>query len=291
MLILAELNKKGWVWEQFVYELFNSHLKSSLGNEPCEPSIPNLVDKSSSANISIHQHSHPQEPIVKSCKKISPSHTKKSPVSKGQRVSSRSGGEKGHENLFASPNRIFTCSMVFQEKKRASKGKAPVHVELSSSTTSSAHDKSDSHGSHHHSSIPSPVNEPSLPASLSNSSLKSAKASPSKSGPKSAKSHRSDASSQGVDYFRQRNFKLTKKLQEYVRLRQFIKQENAILKAKVASLQTLVDDITGSNRSLRKQLKNKDKQFENFLSVQQQIAPSPPQVHILFNTTASVSGV
>ena len=84
--------------------------------------------------------------------------------------------------------------------------------------------------------MPSPVSEPLLPASPSKSSLKSAKASPSKSGPKSTKYHNSDASAQGIDYFRQRNFKLTKKLQEYVRLDRFIKQENAILKAKVASL-------------------------------------------------------
>ena len=63
------------------------------------------------------------------------------------------------------------------------------------------------------------------------------------------------------------------------------------LKAKVASLQTLVDDITGSNRSLRKQLKKKDKQFEKLISVQQQTAPSLPQVQVLFNTSASVSGV
>ena len=84
---------------------------------------------------------------------------------------------------------------------------------------------------------------------------------------------------------------MTKKLQEYVRLDRFIKQENAILKAKVASLQTLVDDITGSNRSLRKQLKKKDKQFEKLISVQQQTTPSPPQVQVLFNTSASVSGI
>ena len=71
----------------------------------------------------------------------------------------------------------------------------------------------------------------------------------------------------------------------------FIKQEKAILKAKVASLQTLVDDITGSNRSLRKQLKKKDKQFDKLISVQQQIAPSPPQVQVLFNTSALVSEV
>ena len=146
--------------------------------------------------------------------------------------------------------------MVVQEKKRESKGKAPVHVQLSSSTSSSTHDNSDSHGSYHHSSILSPVNEPSLPAS------------PLKSDLKSVKSHQSDVLAQGIEYFRQRNFKLTKKLQEYVRLDRFIKQENAILKAKVASLQALVDDITGSNRSLRKQLKKKDKQFEKLISVQ-----------------------
>ena len=65
-----------------------------------------------------------------------------------------------------------------------------------------------------------------------------------KSDLKSVKSHRSDASAQGDEYFRQRNFKLTKQLQEYVKLDRFFKQENVVLKAKVASLQTLVDDIT-----------------------------------------------
>ena len=209
---------KDWVWEKFVYGLSNSHLKSSLGNELGELCIPDLVDKASSANISVYQNSHPHEPAVKSCKKIAPFHTQKSPISKGQRVSSWSGEGKGHENLFASPNRRFTHSMAVKEEKRESKGKEPVHVELSSSTAPSAHDNSDSHGSHHHSSIPSPISEPLLPASPSKSSLKSAKASLSKSGPQSAKSHRSDASAQGIDYFRQRNFKLTKKLQEYVRL-------------------------------------------------------------------------
>ena len=76
-----------------------------------------------------------------------------------------------------------------------------------------------------------------------------------------------------------------------MRLDRFIKQENAILKAKVASLQTLVDEVTGTNRSLRKQLKKKDKQFEQLVNVQQQTASSPPQVQVLFNTSASVSGV
>ena len=112
-----------------------------------------------------------------------------------------------------------------------------------------------------------------------------------KSDLKSIKSHRSDASVQGAKYFRQRNFKLTKQLQEYVRLDRFVKQENAVLKAKVAYLQTLVDDITRSNRSLRKQLKKKDKQLEKLISAQQKTAPSPPQVQVLFNTSASVSGI
>jgi len=118
MLILAELKKKDWVWEQFVYELSNSHLKSSLRNEPCEPCILDVVDKTSSVNISEHQNSHTQEPAGKSCKKVGPSHTKRSPVSKGQCVSSQSGGEKGHENLFASPNRRFTRSMTIKERKK-----------------------------------------------------------------------------------------------------------------------------------------------------------------------------
>ena len=109
---------KDCVWEQFVYGLSNSHLKSSLGNELGEPCIPDFVDKASFANISVHQNSPPHEPAVKNCKKIGPSHTKKSPVSKGQRVISQSGGEKGHENLFASPNRIFTRSMTVKEKKK-----------------------------------------------------------------------------------------------------------------------------------------------------------------------------
>ena len=82
----------------------NSHFKLSLGNEPCEPCIPDLVDKAYSVNIFEHQNNHTKEPTVKNCKKTGPSHTKKSSISKGQRVSSQSGGEKGHENLFTSPN-------------------------------------------------------------------------------------------------------------------------------------------------------------------------------------------
>ena len=55
----------------------------------------------------------------------------------------------------------FTYSMTAQEKKIESKGKTPVHVQLSSSTSSSAHD--DSYESHDNPSIPSPVVDSSLP--------------------------------------------------------------------------------------------------------------------------------
>ena len=150
--------------------------------------------------------------------------------------------------------------MVAQEKKMESKGKTPVHVQLSSSTSSSTHGNSDSNGSHHNSSIPSPVTESSLPFDFSASSIL-------KSGLKFVKSHRLDALAQGVEYFRQRKFNLTKQFQEYVRLDRFVKQENTVLKAKVASLQTLVDDITGSNHSLRKQLRKKDKQLEKLINI------------------------
>ena len=83
MLILAELKKKDRVWEQFIYELSNSHLKSPLGNDPCEPFIPDLVDKGSSVNVSKHHTSHIQESAVESCKKVDPSHIRKSRGSKG----------------------------------------------------------------------------------------------------------------------------------------------------------------------------------------------------------------
>ena len=92
MLILAELKKKDRVWEQFIYELSNSHLKSSLGNDLCESLIPDLVDKASSVNVSEHQASHIQEPAIKRCKKAGPSHVMKFQGSKGQRVNFQSRG-------------------------------------------------------------------------------------------------------------------------------------------------------------------------------------------------------
>ena len=132
--------------------------------------------------------------------------------------------------------------------------------------------------------MPSPVAGSSFPIHSSASRVL-------KSDHKFVKSHGSATSAQGVEYFQQTNLELTKQLQEYVRLYQFVKQENAVLKAKVASLQTLVDDITGSNRSLRKQLRKKDKQLEELIKAQQRTAPSPPKVQVLFNTSALVSGI
>ena len=106
--------------------------------------------------------------------------------------------------------------MVAQEKKLGSKGKTPIHVQLSSSTFSSAHGDSDSNDSHHNPSIPSLVTDSSLPSHfLASPTLKSDL--------KSVKSHQLDASAQGDEYFQQRNFKLTKQLQEYVRLDRFVK--------------------------------------------------------------------
>ena len=99
--------------------------------------------------------------------------------------------------------------------------------------------------------MPSPVAYSSFPIHSSASQVL-------KSDQKFVKSHRLANSAQGVEYFQQRNLDLTKQLQEHIRLDRYIKQENAVLKTKVASLQTLVDDITGSNRSLRKQLRKKD---------------------------------
>ena len=160
----------------------------------------------------------------------------------------------------------------------------PVHVHLSSSTSSSAHDDSHSTDSHYSLSMPSPIVDSSFPIHFSASEVL-------KSDQKSIKSHRSATSAQGVKYFQQRNLDLSKQLQEYVRLDRFVKQENAVLKTKVASLQTLVDDITGSNRSLRKQLRKKDKKIQELIKAQQKATPSPPQVQVLFNTSASISGI
>ena len=75
--------------------------------------------------------------------------------------------------------------MATQEKKIESKGKKPIHVQLSSSTSSSGHD--DSYDSHDNPSILSPVADSSLPFHFSASQTL-------KSDQKSIKSHRLDTS-------------------------------------------------------------------------------------------------
>ena len=62
-------------------------------------------------------------------------------------------------------------------------------------------------------------------------------------------------------------------------------KKNGVLKAKVNSLQKLVDDMTGSNRSLRKQLKNKEHQPKQLTGSQSKPVPSSPQVQVLVNTS------
>ena len=132
--------------------------------------------------------------------------------------------------------------------------------------------------------MPSPIASSSFPIHSSTSQVL-------KSDQKFVKSHWSATSAQGVEYFQQRNLDLTKQLQEHIRLDRFIKQKNAVLKTKVTSLQTLVDDITRSNHSLRKQLRKKDKQLKELIKAQQRTTLSPPQVQVLFNTSASVYGI
>ena len=61
---------------------------------------------------------------------------------------------------------------------------------------------------------------------------------------------------------------MIEQLQEYVPLDRHRKHENEILKAKVASLQTLVDDMTDSHISLRKQLRKKEKKLEEIIKAQ-----------------------
>ena len=127
MIILAELKKKNQVWEQFLYELSNSHINSPLVNEASGPLIPDLIDKASSVNASKCQTSHIQEQEVKSCKKAGRSHIKKPRGSKGQQVNSQleSGKCQSDCGKFLVSS---TRSMVAQEKKIGSKGKTLVHV-------------------------------------------------------------------------------------------------------------------------------------------------------------------
>ena len=52
MVVLAELKKRNWTWEQFLYERSNSHISSPLVNEVSEPHILDPPDKVSSVNVS-----------------------------------------------------------------------------------------------------------------------------------------------------------------------------------------------------------------------------------------------
>ena len=151
--------------------------------------------------------------------------------------------------------------MAVQEKKIEPKDKMPIHVQLSSSVSSSARDDSHSTDFHYSPPMSSPVADSSFPIHSSASWVL-------KFDHKFIKSHQSATSTQGDEYFQQRNLELTKQLHEHIRLDRFIKQENAFLKTKVASLQTLVDDITGSNHSLRKQSRKKDKQLKELIKAQ-----------------------
>ena len=157
-------------------------------NEVRKPHIPDLIDKVSYVNVSKCQTSHIQEQEVKSCKKAGRSHAKKPRGLKGRQANFQFESGQGRPDCGKFPipsTHRFTCSMATQEKKIESKGKTHVHVQLSSPTSSSAHD--DSYDSHDTPSIPSPIADSSLPFHFSASQTL-------KSDQKSIKSHRSDTS-------------------------------------------------------------------------------------------------
>ena len=93
--------------------------------------------------------------------------------------------------------------MAALKKKTEPKDKMPIHVQLSSSTSSSSCDDSHSTDSHYSPPMPSLVADSSFPIHFSASEVL-------KSDQKSIKSHRSATSAQGVEYFQQRNIELTK---------------------------------------------------------------------------------
>ena len=95
--------------------------------------------------------------------------------------------------------------MDSQKKKTEPKDKMPIHIQLSSSTSSSARNDSHSTDSHYSPPMLSPVAGSSFPIHSSASQVL-------KSDKKSIKSHRSATSAQGVEYFQQRNLELTKQL-------------------------------------------------------------------------------
>ena len=87
MVVLVELKKKNQTWEQFLYELSNSHISSPPVNEVSEPHIPDPPDKVSSVNVSKDQNSaktldcgspsHIQGQGIKNCKRAGRSNIKK----------------------------------------------------------------------------------------------------------------------------------------------------------------------------------------------------------------------
>ena len=129
-------------------------------NEVSKPRIPDLIDKVSSVNVSKCQTSHIQEQEVKSCKKAGRSHAKKPQGLKGQQANFQFESGQGQPDCGKFPipsTHRFTCSMSTQEKKIESKGKRPVHVQLSSFAHNDSYDSQDNP------SIPSPVADSSFP--------------------------------------------------------------------------------------------------------------------------------
>ena len=58
MLYFTELKQHNQTWEQFLYELSNSHISLPQVNEVSEPHIPDIFDNVSSVNVSKYQTSH-----------------------------------------------------------------------------------------------------------------------------------------------------------------------------------------------------------------------------------------
>ena len=115
MVVLAELKKKNQTWEQFLYELSNSHISSPLVNEVSKPHIPGLPNKVSSMNISKDRTSHIQEQGIKNCKRAGRSNAKKPRGLKGQQENSQFDSGQGQPDFAKYPvpsTRRFTHSMV-----------------------------------------------------------------------------------------------------------------------------------------------------------------------------------
>lgn len=116
--------------------------------------------------------------------------------------------------------RGFTRSMVAWEKKIEAVVKIPTHVQISSSTSSSAQEDFQSIDSHFSPPMPNPIEDSSLPFHSSSSQIP-------KSNLRSVKHHQSAIYlDPGFEYFKQRNAELNEQLQEHVRLGRHLKHEN-----------------------------------------------------------------